>query len=157
MEIILLPEETTPMPTCRHCNRQIEKFETDICPYCGGKDPIPASYKTMDITKNIAKVDGKSVNLYKSKSQAVYANLCLFLGFAGIHNFYIKKPKLGYIDIAITAFIIALMGSLLTFLTPLQGFGYLIAFGVAFLLFAIYSFYLRQKDSPRDGEGEFLR
>ena len=145
------------MPECRHCHEQIDKFETDICPYCGGKNPIPDTYKTMDITKPITKMNGEKFVLYKSKSQKVYVILCMLLGFSGAHNFYIKKPKYGLVDIIISVVVIAGFGSVLTFATPLSFFGYLVAFCIAWFMFFVYSFYLRRKDSPRDGDGEFLR
>ena len=145
------------MPRCQYCDRNIEKFETDICPYCGQKNPIPPNYKTMDFTKNIAKIDGKDIALYKSKSQTVYALLCLFLGFLGAHNWYIKKPTLAAVDISITIVVLGGLGSILCFATPLRGFGYLIAFTALFLGFACLAFILKRKDSPKDGDGEFLR
>ena len=145
------------MPKCKYCNKEIQKFDVDICPHCGHPNPVPVDYRTMDVTKTILKlnVDGKS--LYRSKSRKTYILLCMFLGWTGAHNFYILKRNLGIIDIVISVILLGGLGSLLSFLTPLSFFGYLIAFGVDFVCFFVYSFLLQLKDSPRDGNEEFLR
>ena len=147
------------MPKCRNCGKEISRYEdTDICPHCGCADPVPPNYETMDVTKTIKKMAEENANLYRSKSKNTYVLLCLLLGFAGAHSFYIRKANRGFLDIAITLAVTALIGTLLYFLVPtLSFFGFLIGFGAAFLCFAIYSFALRAQDSLKDGNGEYLR
>ncbi|MCR5079664.1 MAG: hypothetical protein K6B65_07100 [Bacilli bacterium] len=145
------------MPKCKYCNKEIQRFDADICPYCGQPDPIPKDYRTMDVTKTILKLDVDGDSLYRSKSRKQYILLCMLLGWTGAHDFYIVRNNLGFIDILISVIVIGGLGSGLCFGTPLSFFGYLIAFGVVFLGFFAYSFVLRLKDSPRDGNGEFLR
>lgn len=144
------------MPKCQYCGHSIRRLEADICPSCGHTNPIAKDYKTMDVTASIAKL-GENVVLYRSRSRKTYVLLCMLLGFAGAHNFYILKKKLGLIDILVSLIIIGALGSMLCFLTPVSYFGYLIGFGAAFFAFFLYSFRLRVVDSPRDGNGEFLR
>lgn len=144
------------MPYCKSCHREISKFDVDICPYCGQEFPIDPHYKTMDITRRIDQVD-PGFELYRSKSQKIYAVLSMACGYFGIHNFYIKKPKRAYFDLALTLAITAIVGSVLTFATPLSYFGYLIGFAAAWSLFLVNGFLILKKDSLRDGSGEFLR
>ena len=145
------------MPYCKSCHREISKFDTDICPYCGEESPIDSNYKTMDITRRIDQMD-PSFKLYKSKSQKVCAILSMTFGYFGVHNFYIKKNSLGYIDIAITVALVGILGSGLAFATPLPVWlGYVLSFLAAWAIFLLNGFIILKKDSPRDGSGEFLR
>ena len=157
LRTILRKEKRTEMPKCRNCGKDIKRYEDDICPHCGCANPVPKNYETMDVTKTIKKMAAENSDLYRSKSKRAYVLLCLLLGFFGAHNFYVGKAKLAIVDIIITLVLVGGLGSLLTFLTPLSFFGYLIGFGVSFLLFAFNALLLNGRDSLKDGSGEYLR
>ena len=70
------------MPYCKNCHKEITKFDEDICPYCGTKNPIDPTYKTMDITSHIDPVKG-TFELYKSRSQKTAAFLMMAFGYTG--------------------------------------------------------------------------
>ena len=143
------------MPTCRNCGREIGKHDADLCPYCGTKNPIGEDYLTKDMTSFVDPVG--QYELYKSRSRKTSALLCLFLGWLGIHSFYLRFKKRGIIELAISLVLIGGVGSLLL-LSPLHpAFCYLIPFGVAFLAYAILSIRYFKDETLKDGNGEFLR
>ena len=42
------------MPSCRNCGARLSKFDKDICPVCGAKNPLEGvSSETIDITSQI--------------------------------------------------------------------------------------------------------
>lgn len=145
------------MPYCKNCHKEITKFDTDICPYCGEEKPIDENYVTMDMTQHIDP-QAKGYKLYKSKSHRLFSLLCLFFGYFGIHNFYLGFTKRGFIDLGVTVFIVAGAGCVLFFTK-------LLANAWAFLIpfFALWIFYIAlgivyfRKDSLKDSNGEFLR
>ena len=99
---------------CPNCKKEISKFDSDVCPHCGGISPIEDNYKTMDVTTSFGKY-GEDISLYKSKSHKKFALLCMLLGMVGVHNFYIHKQKMAYINIAISILFIACLGLILYF------------------------------------------
>lgn len=144
------------MPYCKYCNQPISKFDTDICPNCGGVSPIDPNYETMDITKRFDHFSGGP--LYRSKSQKVAAILSMTWGFFGLHEFYIKRPKIGLVILIITLVLVGGLGSILAFAAHMHpALAYLIPFGADWLFFIVYGILFLKKDSPKDGEGEFLR
>jgi len=80
------------MPKCKYCGQSITKFDKEICPYCGGKNPIDSSCpETIDITESIKTVtstDEVRVN-FKAKKRVLNAFLCIFLGIFGIDELYL--------------------------------------------------------------------
>ena len=75
------------MPRCKYCHSEITKFDTDICPKCGERNPIDDNYRTMDITQHIDPQTG-DFKLYKSKSKKMTLFLTALLGPLGIDEFY---------------------------------------------------------------------
>ena len=101
--------------------------------------------------------------LYKSKSRKTAAILCLLLGFAGIHDFYLGFKKKGLINIIFTACFVGIIGTVMLILNltkvidwSIPG-GYLLPFALVFLFHAGYSLHYLYKDSLKDGNGVFLR
>lgn len=145
------------MPYCRFCHKEISKFDTDICPHCGEKNPIAQGYKTMDVTRNF-KTLGAEVDAPKTKSQKVYAFLCMGLGYFGIHNFYIYRTQRGLIDIAITVLFIMAIGLPLFFTGVLaNALAFIIPFLFVWLVNVGLGFYYLKVEAPKDGKGDFLR
>ncbi|MCR5348836.1 MAG: TM2 domain-containing protein [Bacilli bacterium] len=149
--------ERFPMPYCRHCHEEISKFDTDICPHCGGPKPIEKGYKTMDVTRVFGTVEG-NFKMPKSRSQKTFCLLCMLLGYFGIHEFYIYRPARGIVSLLVTLAVTLGVG-LPLFLTGVLGNA--LAFVLPFLLvwacFVGLGLYYRKVESPKDGRGEFLR
>jgi len=144
------------MPRCKFCNREITSFDKDLCPYCGGKKPIDESYKTMDITRHIDPLSGE-YKLYKSKSKNVAIVLCCLFGYFGAHDFYLLYNKRGILSLLCSLCFVGIVGSILTFCTPLSWFGFLVAFGLVWAAYLGFGISLLVRDSLKDGNGEFLR
>ena len=78
--------------------------------------------------------------------------------FFGVHEFYIKRPKIGLVILIITLVLVGGLGSILAFAAHMHpALAYLIPFGADWLFFIVYGILFLKKDSPKDGEGEFLR
>ena len=101
--------------------------------------------------------------LYKSKSRLLTALLCLLFGWFGAHSFYIGFKKRGLIQLIVSLVAVAAIGG--TFLGLSLGgmevlnpiIGFLIPFGILFVLYALRSIYYFKKDSIKDKNGVFLR
>lgn len=148
------------MPVCKYCHKTIDRVsDRDLCPYCGGKNPIDEDYETKDITQFVKPVS-KEYELYKSRSKMVASFLCLFLGLFGAHRFYLGFWKKGLIILITSLLFIAAIGSALYFglggelSAPVS---YVIPFAVLFLGYALYSIRLFLGESLKDQKGEYLR
>ncbi len=150
------------MPKCKYCGQSITKFDKEMCPYCGAKNPIDSSNpQTADITEAINTVnptDEARVN-YKPKKKVINAVLCMFLGFLGIDELYLGFRNRFLIRLIINAicyvalllifyFTKAIVSSGLLFILPL-----IIVFSVWFIVGIIF-FVLKNK---KDANGAFLK
>jgi TM2 domain-containing membrane protein YozV len=144
------------MPQCKNCHREISKFDSDVCPFCGTPHPIDDNYKTKDMTQFVDPVSG-DYKLYKSKSKLTAGLLCSLAGEFGAHSFYLGFWKRGLIELAISLVLIGGVGSILFFCTPLSIWGYLIPWFALIAFYACLSYRYYQGESTKDAAGEFLR
>ena len=81
------------MPNCRNCGARISKFDADICPVCGTKDPLKGvSSETIEITSQIDLSDFKEGQKVVRRRKVLLA-LFLAIGFTAAPFFYLKKKK----------------------------------------------------------------
>lgn len=146
------------MPYCQYCHEEISKFDTDICPHCGAKKPIAQGYKTMDVTRAFGAVDGSEYKMPKTRSQKTFCILTMTLGFFGVHEFYIYRPKRGLVSIAVTLLFVLAVG-LPLFLTGAlaNALAFLIPFAVVWIAHVALGIFYFRVESPKDGRGDFLR
>lgn len=148
------------MPTCKYCHKQIDRVrDKDMCPYCGGKNPIDESYETKDITQFVSPV-AKEYELYKSHSRKTASFLCLFLGLFGAHDFYMGFRKRAILELVLSILVIVGVGLALFYgLKGKLGIAVclVIPFSTLFLGYALYSIRLFLSESLKDAQGEFLR
>jgi TM2 domain. len=150
------------MPKCKYCGQSITKFDKEICPYCGGKNPLNGNNsQTVDITESIKTVnptDESRVN-FKPKNHILNAILCMFLGFLGLDELYLGFKKRFLIRLCINAIsyvVIVLVlyftnkssSPILIFVVPL-----LVVFVVWFVVGAVFIFIKNKKDA----NGVFLK
>ena len=145
------------MPNCRNCGARLSKFDTDLCPVCGIKDPLQGtSSETVEITSQIDLAEmkeGQKVLRRRKKFIAYFFSL----GFTGLPFFYIKKNILGLIWLVVN---LAVLGGLfavfyfavsahiaVAIIVPL-----LIVYAVNAVVATIYNFL----PDIKDGEGEFI-
>lgn len=146
------------MPQCRNCHRNIEKFDNDICPYCGTKDPIDPNYKTADVTSYVDPVTGKQL-VVKSKKKVVAFILTLLFGPLGLGYFYLGYAKRGVIALLITLIGCGGVGAFVFFLiNHLAGIWTWIGiYAAIWVFFIIVAIYILRSASLKDGKGDFVR
>lgn len=145
------------MPNCRNCGARLSKFDTDLCPVCGIKDPLQGtSSETVEITSQIdlsEMKEGQKVLRRRKKFIAYFFSL----GFTGLPFFYIKKNILGLVWLAANLAVLGGLFALFYFavqahiavaiIVPL-----LIVYAVNAVVATIYNFL----PDIKDGEGEFI-
>lgn len=146
------------MPKCIHCGKDITSFDYDICPHCGQKNPL-GTYRTKDITTFVEPIE-QDAKLRKSKSRLFFLFLGYSLGIFGLHWFYLGYKLRGFLNLLVTALVVAGIGSVLYFLVPVLA-NYAMAYWLlAILLFLINLFVmlsLTRSDDLLDRHGERLR
>ena len=145
------------MPNCRNCGARLSKFDKDICPVCGIKDPLQGvNSETVEITSQVdlsGFQEGQKVVRRRKKMLILF----LTIGFTGLGYFYLKKKKNALIDILITVLLFASGFLLLHLLAGLN-----IALSIILPIIAIYiiniifGLVLYFTPDLRDGEGEFV-
>ena len=147
------------MPYCRNCGARITKFEKDICPVCGTRNPLDgASSDTVEITSQLDLGAKENRKLYKAHFRLNTFIWFIFLGWTGAGFFYLAVKKRGLIWlicnvvvlaglIALFAFVILDYKNWLAYAAPVS-IVYLVNIGVAV-------YYLCKKDI-KDGNGEFI-
>ena len=145
------------MPNCRNCGARISKFDKDICPVCGTKNPLEGvSSETVEITSQIDLnnfVEGQKVVCRRKKLLALF----LACGFTAVQFFYLKKKKFAIFWLILN---LVLLGALFTLLFMLPGVHVAIAIAVPIIFIyalnsimgAIYYFL----PDLKDGNGEFV-
>ena len=145
------------MPNCRNCGARISKFDKDMCPVCGTKDPLKGvTSETIEITSQIDLnhfQEGQKVVCRRKKVLLFF----LLFGFTGSAYFYMKRKKAGILWLILN--IVLLGGLFALFFFPL-GLGVLWSILIPLLIiyalngaFAAIYFFL---PDLKDGEGEFV-
>ena len=108
------------MPSCRYCGSRISKFDKDICPVCGTKNPLQGvGSDTMEVTSQIDLnnfQEGQKVKCRRKRLLLFF----LTIGFTGAPFFYLKKKKNGLIWLIMNLVILAGVFALLFFLAKLH-------------------------------------
>ena len=145
------------MPNCRYCGARISKFDADICPVCGTKDPLKdVNSETIEITSQIdinGFKEGQKV-VRRKKKLLIYF---ILLGIFGVPLFYIKKRPLGAVWAISNILLFVASFMLLNFsahlLTPLAVAIPLLALIIVNTVVGVIMFYT---PNLKDGEGEFI-
>ena len=144
------------MPNCKNCGARISKFDKDICPVCGTKNPLEGvSSETVEITSQIDLnnfVEGQKVVCRRKKM------LILFLacGFLAAQFFYLKRKKFAVLWLIINLVIMAAVYFLLSmFRTPLAV-CIIVAVLSTYILNSIMGAIYYFLPDLKDGEGEFV-
>ena len=145
------------MPNCRNCGARITKFDKDICPVCGTKNPLQGvGSETMEVTGQIdlnGFAEGQKV-ICRRKKLLLYF---LALGFTGAPFFYLKKKKMGVFWLFLNLLILGGVFALLFFLLKLHlviciVVPILSVYAISAITGAIFHFL----PDLKDGEGEFV-
>ena len=145
------------MPNCRNCGARLSKFDSDLCPVCGIKNPLQGvSSETVEVTSQIELselVQEKKI-VRRRKTMLV---LFLAVGFTGSAFFYMKKLMLGFIDLAANLLVMGGLFALLFFVikAPLPV-AIIVPVLLAYLVSVIMGLIYYYLPNLKDGEGEFI-
>lgn len=145
------------MPNCRNCGARISKFDKDICPVCGTKDPLNGvSSDTAEVT---AQVDLSNFKEGQKVLRRRKSLLFLFVscGFTGAGYFYLKKLTMGLIWLLLNLAILPALFCLFHYWLSLDIF-FAISLPILIVYFinAAVGFYFYLVRNLKDGEGEFV-
>lgn len=146
------------MPKCRNCGTRITKFDKDICPVCGCKNPLDGvESETVEITSQF-KFNENDINKKDlPRSRKVALILFLSVGFTGVGFFYLRNKKLGLVWLITNLLILLAISLGLYFVKPINLFSILIGLGVCYLINIVTGLILYNNVNYRDGQGELLR
>lgn len=146
------------MPRCKYCGSRIARFDKDICPICGEKEPLKGvSSETVEITSEL-NLSEEELKTFKPKTKFKTLMVFSFLGWTGLAQFYLGYIMQGFCWLILNLAILGGGFSALYYLTNL-GLILSIVLPVVFvyifnICFGIFSFL---KHNLRDHTGEFLR
>ena len=145
------------MPNCRNCGARISKFDKDICPVCGTKNPLEGvASETVEITSQIDLnnfVEGQKV-VRRRKTLLILFIAC---GFTAAQFFYLKKKKFAILWLILNLLFIVGLFFLLSMFPDIHIITAIIipivlTYVVNSIMGAIYYFL----PDLKDGEGEFV-
>ena len=145
------------MPNCRNCGARISKFDKDICPVCGTKNPLEGvASETVEITSQIDLnnfVEGQKV-VRRRKTLLILFIAC---GFTAAQFFYLKKKKFAILWLILNLLFIVGLFFLLSMFPGIHIITAIIipivlTYVVNSIMGAIYYFL----PDLKDGEGEFV-
>ena len=146
------------MLKCKNCGARLTKFNKEICPYCGCKNPIEHYEEDSCVTQTIDQVYVEDKN-FKQHSLNIYYVLSMFLSIFSVDLFYIGKIKSGLIRLGINiAFYLVLFLTIYFSDNALLVLSLLLPFGILYLVYLIFGIIkLAMKKSPFDKKGVTLK
>lgn len=147
------------MPYCRNCRARITKFEKDICPVCGTRNPLDgANSDTVEITSQLDLGQKANRKIYKAHFRLNTFIWFIFLGWTGAGFFYLNFKKRGLIWLLCN--LVVLGGLIALFALALTGaknwLSYAAPVSIMYLVnIGIGIYYICKKDI-KDGNGEFI-
>lgn len=145
------------MPICKNCGSRITKFDKDMCPICGEKNPFNTeSDQTQDITGVIGKV-GNDLDLSKTRKRKTMIALAFSLGFAGAPLFYIGYIRNALVWVLINVVAIAAAILIPTLIGNPIWVGLIIMAGVLVLSNLVLGTLLSIKHNFKDSYGELIK
>lgn len=151
------------MPKCKYCHKNISKFDKEICPYCGGVEPLNGvTSETCDITQVIDTCNDEDIETkFTQHSKKVNASLLMLLGVFGADSFYLGFKKEGFIRIIINIVIYGLLFCLFFFLNKYSLFNLIMSLVmpllILFVVYFIFGFISIFKKNIKDSNGVFLK
>lgn len=145
------------MPNCRNCGARLSKFDTDICPVCGVKDPLQGiSSETVEITSQIdlsgMKEAQRVVRRRKTMTILFYA-----AGWTGAPFFYIKRKLIGLIWLLSNLIVLGGLFAIFNFGAKTHiALSILIPVLIIYFANAIVATIYYFAPNIKDGDGEFI-
>ena len=145
------------MPNCRNCGARLSKFDKDICPVCGTKNPLEGvSSETVEITSQVD-LSGFAAGQKVMRHRKSMLLLSCLIGFTGAMFFYLKNKKFGILWFLINLGSIAGITILLFTLPHLHiALSLVIGFIFSYICNVILGLLYFFKPNLKDAEGEFV-
>ena len=144
------------MPNCRNCGARISKFDKDICPVCGTKNPLEGvSSETVEITSQIDLnnfVEGQKVVCRRKKMLVLFC-AC---GFTAAQFFYLKRKKFAVLWLIINLLLMGIVFFLTSMVRNPLWLCILLSVLFTYVLNAIVGTIYYFLPDLKDGEGEFV-
>ena len=144
------------MPACKNCGARLTKFDKDVCPVCGTKNPLEGvPGDTIELTSFIDMEKNKDFRVKKKTTMLLYSFVA---GFTGLHYFYLHDIKKGVIC-AVLNVLYFIMSFILFSVVLDVGAGITVILNLIIMYFvnSLVGIELYFKDSLKDGYGEFVR
>lgn len=146
------------MPKCKNCGTRLTKFDKDICPVCGTKNPLEGvSSETIEITSQLDISKEEFKNFHPTKRIVAFSYFTL-LGWSGAGYCYLKLKMVALIWLLCN---LAIFGGLFAILFTAAkmdvSWSILIPVFVLYGINIIVGFFVLLKKDLKDGNGEFLR
>ena len=145
------------MPNCRNCGARLTKFDSDMCPVCGIKNPLQGiDSETVEVTSQID-LSGMQEGQKVVRRRRTMTLLFFLLGFTGAQFFYIKKAIKGLIWCAANLAVIIGLFCIFYFAVQIHiALAIIIPFVIAYAVNAIVGAIYNFLPDLKDGEGEFI-
>ena len=145
------------MPNCRNCGARISKFDKDICPVCGTKNPLSGvSSETVEITSQIdlnGFVEGQKIVCRRKKLLVLF----LACGFTAAPFFYLKKKKFAIFWLILNLLILGGLFALLYLLPNVHiAVAIIVPILTSYALNSILGVIYNFLPDLKDGNGEFV-
>ena len=146
------------MPTCKYCRSRITRFDKDICPICGVKNPLEGvTSETVEITSNF-NLNAEELKTFRPHTKLRTLLAFISLGWTGLPHFYLRYPLQGVLWLLIN---IAFLGGFFALFYFVTSVGLILSIVIPVIIvyalnisFGIFTFF---KHNLKDGNGEFLR
>ena len=146
------------MPICKYCRSRITRFDKDICPICGTKNPLEGvSSETVEITSNFD-LTAEELKTFRPHTKLRTSIFLATLGWTGLAQFYLHYNLQAVLwmilELALIAggftlfYFVANMGIVLSIVLPI------VIVYVLNIALAIITYF---KHNLKDAKGEFLR
>ena len=144
------------MPKCRNCGSRLTKFDVDICPICGTKDPLKGvTSDTLEVTSEISLDADVSFRVCSKRNMLIFFAT---LGIFGAGFYYLKEVRKGLLWFLVHILAIAAIIGILFFLIeiPLE-YSIVISVGVGYIYNIVIGSVMYLNPDLKDGEGEYVR
>lgn len=144
------------MPACRNCGARLTKFDKEVCPVCGTKNPLEGvTSDTVEMTSFIDMEQNKDFRVKKKSTMLFYSFLA---GFTGLPFFYLHDIKKGIFCLILNLCYIGMSFILFSVVFDLAyPVTAVITIFIVYLINWLVGIELYFKDSLKDGYGEFVR
>ena len=144
------------MPACRNCGARLTKFDKDVCPVCGTKNPLEGvTSDTVEMTSFINMEQNKDFRVKKKTTMLFYAFVA---GFTGLPFFYLHEIKKGIICAILNILYFGMSFVLFSIVLEIQPvITVVLNIIIMYFVNSLVGIELYFKDSLKDGFGEFVR